>query len=407
MPDETLVNLAPTVDPSPNTSDGSWDSTHGYALKPLIGADPEGDTLTVDVDLPSSFDGTFWYNNGSTWVQLTGDATGLTQAEFESLHYKPDGDNEGDEITLSYTVSDGTDSTSPATITIHTVERDIAPSDPVTIGDPGGSPMTSGNTHSGILTFSADSTDAMNEAIATHMANVSIKLDYHPQNTTLGDADSLPNAGKGVPSDYLADFGNLYIVNYNAFTDSNYETWDVGGSLDTTWSLVDDVENGGKVWEASFNLDEAYLVTSVDNKDQVTGVDETQTLAGYLSSNPVAASDTWTINYNDGTSGNEQARYAQATFTYDPEEVYDITVTGTPEADLIYGGVGDDELSGAGEDDVIFGREGDDDIFGGAGDDTIYANDGSHDTIGDGGANDTLNYDSGIDSLVADPDDPV
>ena len=81
---------------------------------------------------------------------------------------------------------------------------------------------------------------------------------------------------------------------------------------------------------------------------------------------------------------------------------------GTEDAsDLIYGGIGDDELSGAGGDDVIFGREGEDTIFGGAGNDTIFAaDDGFADTIGEG-LGDTLDYDSGIDFLVADPDDPV
>jgi hypothetical protein len=85
--------------------------------------DPDGDTLTVTVTAAPA-EGIAHYDStgGGNWVALPQGAQGtaLTAAQFASLTYQPDNDGAAEDLTLTYTVDDGT-TTTAAAVTIHTL----------------------------------------------------------------------------------------------------------------------------------------------------------------------------------------------------------------------------------------------------------------------------------------------
>ena len=76
----------------------------------------------------------------------------------------------------------------------------------------------------------------------------------------------------------------------------------------------------------------------------------------------------------------------------------DDIITGGPGIDTIFGGDGEDTISGQGDGDELHGEGGIDQINGGAGDDQIFGGDGDDDLRGQGG-NDTLEGDAGVDQF--------
>ena len=79
-----------------------------YALDIAQPTETGGATLTVTIDSLPGY-GTVQYLNGSTWTDVTL-ATVLTPAQLASLRYVPPASGEDSGGTLSYSVSDGTDS---------------------------------------------------------------------------------------------------------------------------------------------------------------------------------------------------------------------------------------------------------------------------------------------------------
>jgi hypothetical protein len=400
MPDETEMNLADSY--TNDQGKGGWDPDHGYELKPTI-SDVDGDALTVNLDVPDTFAGELWYDDETSgWSQITADTT-LSQAEFESLHYKPDGvetgdglDNIDDSLRLNFTVSDGANTSIPHYLDINTVLLEGTTSQSVTVGEKAGTPLTSGNNHEGEMIFTEESAQAINEE---DVRVLTIHHDYHSMNKPLGGSGDLPDEGAGYS---LSEFdivielnGTQFLVNYadSPGTDNRLAAWDEGGDTgDNTWSLVQD--DGYYVWEETLDFDQIFLVTNPGRDKTVRAeIDETQTLSDYLDVNTIEAGDTWTLVYNDFTSGNDQARFAEGIFTFGVEEDQHITVEGTTGVDLIYGSVGPDVLAGDDGGDVIFGREGVD---------TIDAVDGVADDISGGPGEDIITYDDTLDNLLDD-----
>jgi len=108
------------------------------------------------------------------------------------------------------------------------------------------------------------------------------------------------------------------------------------------------------------------------------------TLADYLSvaGNEPSTGDSWVVQYDDTTGGNEQARYV--IFETAAQDAGDpgITVSGGSNPDLIYGTSGTDHLSGGTGDDILIGRGGADTLEGGDGHDTVsYAGSSSGVTV--------------------------
>ncbi|HZF34808.1 MAG TPA: tandem-95 repeat protein [Candidatus Angelobacter sp.] len=95
----------------------------GAALLVAAPGDPDGDTLTVTVTATPAEGVVHYDSTGSgSWVALTQGAqdTVLTAAQFASLTYQPDNDGAAEDLTLTYTVDDGT-TTTAAAVTIHTL----------------------------------------------------------------------------------------------------------------------------------------------------------------------------------------------------------------------------------------------------------------------------------------------
>jgi Ca2+-binding RTX toxin-like protein len=112
------------------------------------------------------------------------------------------------------------------------------------------------------------------------------------------------------------------------------------------------------------------------------------------------AGDTWSIQYDDIQGGNQQARFVvfqQSIF--DPGDP-GITVEGSINPDLIYGGSGADHLSGGAGDDILIGRGGDDILSGGDGDDTFIVGQGDDTILDYSFTDDILKIGVTIDSLA-------
>lgn len=116
----------------------------------------------------------------------------------------------------------------------------------------------------------------------------------------------------------------------------------------------------------------------------------TTNLSTFLTNNPAAAGNTWTLTYFDNEGGNFQARLARFEFFYNDPGDPGIVVAGDAAlADQIYGTSGNDNLSGGGGHDIIIGRAGNDVLNGGDGNDTLRG----------GAGNDIIDGGNGIDLI--------
>ena len=115
---------------------------------------------------------------------------------------------------------------------------------------------------------------------------------------------------------------------------------------------------------------------------------------------------TYTVRVNDGTADSAETqqivinvRGFNNVFSGDANgEPTDDTITGTGNADDIYGNDGDDSINAGGGNDDVFGGAGDDSILGGGGNDTVEGGDGDDTLDGASGA-DTLDGGAGDDNL--------
>ena len=113
------------------------------------------------------------------------------------------------------------------------------------------------------------------------------------------------------------------------------------------------------------------------------------------------------INFADTAERASDHDPVVSSFTITPSVVPGVEVIGTPGADLLEGGAGDDTLIGLGGADTLIGAAGDDSLNGGnggdslegsAGNDTLIGFNGSDDLFG-GAGDDSLNGGNGADSL--------
>jgi len=122
------------------------------------------------------------------------------------------------------------------------------------------------------------------------------------------------------------------------------------------------------------------------------------TLAQFITANPAAAGDTWTLLYTDNDGGPYQARLAQFEFFFNDPGDPGITANGDICADEMYGTSGSDTLNGNAGNDILIGRGGIDLLDGGADNDQIDGGDGN-DLITGGAGNDQLTGGLGNDTF--------
>jgi Ca2+-binding RTX toxin-like protein len=144
----------------------------------------------------------------------------------------------------------------------------------------------------------------------------------------------------------------------------------------------------------AYDLASGLMKTAVDFDNIINTTNPSQTLAQYLAipSNTPDGSDVWTIEYDDITPGNDQARYVSFEFSrFDPgdpgivvngDQLNDDLAYGTSGSDTLYGNGGDDTLLGRSGVDLLAGGDGEDILAGGLGADTLWG--GAQDGTGDG-----------------------
>ncbi len=354
----TNDNHAPTVldshtwMPSDPAQEVPGYSPNGYPLLVNIPTDVDGDNLHVIATgtVPA---GTFYFN-GVTYVAVTSGMTlydpSLSINLLDDLVYRPTSTvTDTVNVALTLDVYDGT---------VHATEIvNIHELPPTSIAGPvggiagdSGHPLTSGSNAQASFTLST----AFADAIDNDSSAGSITLTTDFQNRP---GYSIPIQSGDRNGDSLEAQVNVYIfvdgIKFQAVstTDGNPNTWLFDGNLMKTVVDFDNINN-----------------------TTVAG----QTLAQYIALHPVAAGESWTIQYDDITPGNEQARMLNFSLqVFDPGNP-SITVSGnTTLPDLIYGGSGSDILSGNGGDDIIIGRGGNDIITGGVGSDTLTGGSGA------------------------------
>ncbi|WP_352639836.1 Ig-like domain-containing protein, partial [Mesorhizobium sp. M0674] len=351
-------------DPAQQTS-GTPNYPNGYPLLITTPTDADGDNLIVTATgtIPT---GVFYYN-GSSYVALTAGTVLYNPSasinRLADLVYRPTAAvTDTVNTSFSLNVSDGT-ITTVQTVGIHEVPPTSVPGPTGNIQGSQNSPLTSGNDADADFVLNASFVNAVNNDPSA--GSITLQTDFQHRS-----GYSVPiQAGDQNGNDLEAQV-NVYIyvdgIKFQAVstTDGNANTWLFDGQL---------------------------MKTVVDFDTIINTTNPSQTLAQYIALNPVAAGETWNIQYDDITPGNEQARMLNFGL-----EVFDpgnpgITVSGNALlADQIYGGSGSDTLSGNGGNDIIVGRGGNDLIDGGAGNDLLTG----------GLGKDTLTGGTGADTFV-------
>jgi len=264
------------------------------------------------------------------------------------------------------TVSDGTvDVSQVVTITEALPTRIQGPAGELSSGS---GPLTSGHDAEISLALNTDFVTALaNDPTSGHLIvstnfqqwNLKGAIDSTGTYNTVNATDQ--------NGDYLEQQINVYLfvdgIQFQAIVagDANPDTWD-------------------------FNPDNGLMTTDVNFADVHMVSDPSISLTDYLAipGNEVHVGDTWTVQYDDTTGGNEQARYALfETASYDEGDPGITVLHGHDiNPDLMYGTSGTDHLFGNGGDDILLGREGEDTLDGGHGNDTLHGGLGNDILIG-------------------------
>ncbi|MER9657854.1 Ig-like domain-containing protein [Mesorhizobium sp. M0152] len=346
-------------DPAQQTV-GSPGYPNGYPLLVTIPSDADGDNLIVTATgtIPLGvlyFDGT--YHALTAGTVLYDPSSGINL--LDDLVYTPTAAvTDPINASLSLSISDGT-VTTIQTVGIHEVPPTSIPGPTGSINGDANTPLTSGHNAEAGFVLNTEFANAVNNDSSA--GSITLQTDF--QNRS---GYSIPIQAVDQNGDYLEAQVNVYIyvdgIKFQAVStaDGNPNTWSFDGQL---------------------------MKTVVDFDTIVNTSNSLQTLAQYIALNPVAAGETWTIQYDDIKGGNEQARMLNFSLqVFDPGNP-GITVNGDALlADQIYGGSGSDTLSGNGGNDVIVGRGGNDLIDGGAGNDLLIGGLGKDTLTGGTGA---------------------
>ncbi len=329
--------------------------------------------------------GQVWYLDDSSGNPLQYDFShpvALSTTELSTLVYIP-GDNQNTngqvDISLTFSVTSGGE-TINGDFVIHTVPANQAENS-VTISGEKKESLTSGRNVTAAFIVSNNFADALN----TQPENGSLELftDFQKNENTV----PIPESERGI--DTIT--GRERETEVSVHLTVNGMTFIV--------LLADDPSAIEQSW---FYDDETGLMKADINYSDIVWEDNPSvSLVDYLTLNPVASGNVWTITYRDNDGGPYQARFVQASFTHDLLPDNAITVTGSDDTNhLIFGTTEDDALTGANLDDEIYGREGNDFISGLDGDDSLIGGSGN-DTISGGAGNDILVGGIGNDILNA------
>ncbi|MCW0002366.1 VCBS domain-containing protein [Pararhizobium sp. YC-54] len=348
---------------------GAGSYAHGYPIVVGVPTDVDANDNVVMTanNVPA---GIYYFDSAtSSYVQLTSGTIVYDPANgtnlLESLVYRPTATiNDTSTNTLSFNVSDGHVDV-VQTVTIHEVAPTRVPGPTGQIGD-GSQPLTSGNDAMVSLALDANFTAAI---IANPSAGeLTLRTDFQtnssrpPIDPALGYS---PVASGSQNGNNLEAEVKIYIT--------------VNGVR-----FVALAQNNGNPNDWVYDPATKLMTAKLDFDAIVRESDPSESLAEYLTGNPPATGQSWTIQYDDTVGGPNQARYVSVgTSVFDAGDP-GIVVTGGTLRDAIYGGSGNDVLNGVGGDDIIEGRGGNDAINGGDGNDALSG--GAGNDVIDGGA---------------------
>jgi VCBS repeat-containing protein len=375
------VTVSPVNDAPVAAGDSSTSNEDTPATITVLAndSDPDGDALTVSIV------------TGPSKGQATVNADG-------TITYTPNANATGAD-SFTYTVSDGTTSSSAATVNItinavndtplavadsYSTDEDTAlsgnvlanDSDP-DLGDTRTAVLVSGPAH-GTLTLNADGsftyTPAANssgpesfsyrarDAAGAESPPVTVAITVTPVN----DAPTIAVAAGGV---CLADFR---------------------GQANLT---VGDAETAAGSLLLSASSSNTTLVPNGNITLGGSGANRTVTIAT-VSGRSGSATVTLTVSDSEGASNTTTVTVVAGTSNND-------TLTGTSGADMLFAGNAQDTLTGNGGNDLLCAGQGDDTLTGGEGDDTLDAGSGQ-DKLNGGAGNDWLLGGQGDDTLTGD-----
>ncbi|MCY1321477.1 VCBS repeat protein [compost metagenome] len=347
---------------------------NGYPLQVSVPTDVDGDNVTVTAtNAPSGV----YYFDGTTYVAVTtntvlfNSATGVNL--LDDLVYRPTSTvDDAVTSTLNLQASDGT-VTTPYTVTINEIAPTRVPGPTGTITS-SNSPLTSGNDADADMVLGS----AFAAALNTDPHDGSLTLSTNFQNWNNKGATVTVNGATYNSVNSTDQNGNSLEQQVNIFVRVNGVTFQAivaNDSNPNNW-LYDSTT---KLMKAVVDFDEIFNMAN-----------PAQSLANYLETHPASATDTWVIQYDDTTPGNEQARYfGYDLSSFDPGDPGIVVVGDDAKSNLIYGTSGNDTLTGGALDDTIIGRGGNDVISGG----------GGHDTLRGGAGNDRIDGGTGDDLL--------
>lgn len=184
------------------------------------------------------------------------------------------------------------------------------------------------------------------------------------------------------------------------------------GADTITGSSANDVIDASGSTVISVNLDITSHLVDLDGSEQLALKISSLPAGATLSAGTDNGDGTWSLSQAD-LAGLKLAADVTSGFTVHVEATStdldgstataaaDIDVQLSPDANLVFGGSGNDTITGGAGNDTIYGNSGNDVIFGNGGDDTIYGGKGD-DVISGGVGNNVLYGDSGNDRFVAD-----
>lgn len=363
----------------------------GYRLLVGVPTDVDGDNLVVTAtgSVPTGV----YYYDGTGYVALTAGTVlydpSLGINFLDDLVYRPTA-NPNDVVNkiLSLDVFDG-DVHVTEIVGIHEAvpTRIPGPSGEISSGN---APLTSGHNADADVVLGDEFAAALN--IDPADGNLVLRTNFQdwPSKGPKDPTDTYYTVNAGDRNgDLLEQQVNVYL-----YVDGiKFQVIDAGDANPNNW-IYDPVSG--------------LMKAVVDFENIVNTSDPGQTLAEYLAlpGNSTSGTDTWVIEYDDTTPGNDQARYFDFQLNvFDPDDP-GITVGGSDCSDQIYGTSGTDVLSGGKAVDILVGRAGDDILSGGDGNDILLGGAGDDQLMGDAGA-DTLVGGRGADIFVLKSDGTV
>ena len=415
---ENTINSAPTAG-SVELGSTDEDTAKTFTSADLLtnASDPDGDPLAV------------------TAVSVAPEYGSVTDNADGSWTFTPTADYHGADVPLSFTVSDGTDSTigsasldviKQSVPGIHVVGTSgddtlVGTDGDDTIDGRGGNDVLSGG--AGDDTFKVYGNAGLDQVDGGDGNDTILGSQY---NDTIQVSDGLANIQNIETIDGGAGYDTLQAGSGDDVLDFsrgpalvNIEEIDGGAGDDTIIGTAgNDTIEGNQGNDKLFGGagDDTFKVYGNAGLDQVDGGDGNDTILGSQYNDTIQVSDglanIQNIETIDGGagydtlqagSGDDVLDFSRGPALVNIEEIDggagDDRIIGTAGDDKIDGNLGNDRLSGGGGDDTIYGGAGDDRINGGKGNDTLYG-DAGDDNITGGSGNDTISGGTGNDRLV-------